>query len=149
MQALVQRVSEARVSVGGRVVGQIGPGLLVLLCAERGDDEAVADKLLAKLLKLRIFGDEAGKMNRSVQDVAGGLLIVSQFTLAADTSGGNRPSFINAAPPDEGRRLYEHFVARARAAHPQVATGEFAADMQVALVNDGPVTIPLRVGGGV
>ena len=145
MQALIQRVSEARVSVGGRLVGQIGAGLLVLLCAERGDDEAVADKLLAKLLKLRIFGDEAGKMNRSVQDVAGGLLIVSQFTLAADTSGGNRPSFTNAAPPDEGRRLYEHFVAQARAAHPQVATGEFAAEMQVALVNDGPVTIPLRL----
>jgi len=118
----------------------------VLLCAERGDDEAVADKLLAKLLKLRIFGDEAGKMNRSVQDVAGGLLIVSQFTLAADTSGGNRPSFTAAALPEDGRRLYAHFVRRARAAHPLVATGEFGADMQVALVNDGPVTIPLRMG---
>ncbi len=145
MQALIQRVSQARVSVADRVVGEIGAGLLVLLCAERGDDEAVADRLLAKLLKLRIFGDAAGKMNRSLQDVGGGLLIVSQFTLAADTSGGNRPSFTGAAPPDQGRRLYEHFVARARAAHPQVATGEFAAEMQVALVNDGPVTIPLRV----
>ncbi len=145
MQALIQRVSEARVSVGGRVVGEIGPGLLVLLCAERGDDEAVAERLLAKLLKLRIFSDAAGKMNLSVQDVAGGLLIVSQFTLAADTTGGNRPSFTNAAAPDDGRRLYEHFVARARAAHPQVETGEFAAEMRVALVNDGPVTIPLRM----
>ena len=145
MQALIQRVSEARVTVDGRVTGAIGPGLLVLLCAERGDDEAVADRLLAKLLKLRIFSDAAGKMNLSVQDVAGGLLIVSQFTLAADTSGGNRPSFTGAAAPDEGRRLYDYFVAKARAAHPVVATGEFAADMQVALINDGPVTIPLRV----
>lgn len=131
--------------MAGREVGAIGPGLLVLLCAERGDTDAVADKLLAKLLKLRIFSDAAGKMNLSVQDVAGGLLIVSQFTLAADTSGGNRPSFTGAAPPDEGRRLYDYFVAQARAAHPVVATGEFAADMQVALINDGPVTIPLRV----
>ena len=131
--------------MAGREVGAIGPGLLVLLCAERGDTEAVADKLLAKLLKLRIFSDAAGKMNLSVQDVAGGLLIVSQFTLAADTSGGNRPSFTGAAAPDEGRRLYDYFVAQARAAHPVVATGEFAADMQVALINDGPVTIPLRV----
>ena len=145
MQALIQRVSQASVGVAGRVIGAIGPGLLVLLCAERGDDEAVADKLLAKLLKLRIFSDAAGKMNLSVQDVAGGLLIVSQFTLAADTSGGNRPSFTGAAAPDEGRRLYDYFVAKARAAHPVVATGEFAADMQVALINDGPVTIPLRV----
>ena len=131
--------------MAGREVGAIGPGLLVLLCAERGDTDAVADKLLAKLLKLRIFSDAAGKMNLSVPDVAGGLLIVSQFTLAADTSGGNRPSFTGAAAPDEGRRLYDYFVAKARAAHPVVATGEFAADMQVALINDGPVTIPLRV----
>ena len=145
MQALIQRVSEARVTVDGRVTGAIGAGLLVLLCAERGDDEAVADKLLAKLLKLRIFSDAAGKMNLSVQDVGGGLLIVSQFTLAADTSGGNRPSFTQAAAPADGRRLYDHFVARAHAAHPQVATGVFAADMQVHLVNDGPVTIPLRI----
>ena len=145
MQALIQRVTHASVSVGNETIGAIGPGLLVLLCAERGDTDAVADKLLAKLLKLRIFSDEAGKMNRSVQDVAGGLLIVSQFTLAADTSGGNRPSFTGAAAPDEGRRLYEHFVAQARSAHPVVQTGRFAADMQVALVNDGPVTIPLRL----
>ena len=145
MLALIQRVAQARVTVAGRETGAIAAGLLVLLCAERGDTEREADKLLAKLLRLRIFSDAAGKMNRSVQDVAGGLLVVSQFTLAADTAGGNRPSFTQAAPPDEGRRLYDHFVAAARAAHSQVATGEFGADMQVALVNDGPVTIPLRV----
>jgi D-tyrosyl-tRNA(Tyr) deacylase len=145
MLAVVQRVREAKVVVAGRTIGEIGAGLLVLVCAERGDGEAQADKLLAKLLKLRIFSDEAGKMNRSVQDVGGGLLLVSQFTLAADTSGGNRPSFAKAAPPDEGRRLYDYVVAQARAAHPVVATGEFAADMQVHLVNDGPVTIPMTV----
>ena len=145
MISVIQRVSRARVVVGSEVVGQIGAGLLVLLCAERGDADAQADKLLAKILKLRIFADEAGKMNRSVQDVAGGLLIVSQFTLAADVSGGNRPSFTGAAAPDEGRRLYDYFVAQARLAHPQVETGQFAADMQVHLVNDGPVTIPLRM----
>ncbi|RYF41124.1 MAG: D-tyrosyl-tRNA(Tyr) deacylase [Comamonadaceae bacterium] len=145
MISIIQRVRQARVEVGGLTIGEIGQGLLVLVCAERGDSERQADKLLAKLLKLRIFGDEAGKMNRSVQDVAGGLLLVSQFTLAADTSGGNRPSFGGAAAPDEGRRLYDFFVAQARAAHPVVQTGEFAADMQVHLVNDGPVTIPLTV----
>ena len=145
MISLLQRVREARVEVAGQTIGAIGPGLLVLLCAERGDTEAEADKLLAKLLKLRIFNDEAGKMNRSVQDTQGGLLLVSQFTLAADVSGGNRPSFKQAAAPDEGRRLYDYFVAQARAAHPDVATGEFAADMQVHLVNDGPVTVPLRM----
>jgi D-tyrosyl-tRNA(Tyr) deacylase len=145
MLALVQRVSQARVVASGATIGEIGAGLLVLVCAERGDSEAQIDKLLAKILKLRIFSDEAGKMNLSVQDTGGGLLVVSQFTLAADTSGGNRPSFTNAAPPDVGRRLYEYFVTRARAAHPVVETGEFAADMKVHLVNDGPVTIPLRV----
>jgi D-aminoacyl-tRNA deacylase len=145
MLALVQRVREAKVVVAGRTIGAIGQGLLVLVCAERGDAEAQADRLLAKLLKLRIFSDDAGKMNRSVQDVGGGLLLVSQFTLAADVSGGNRPSFTNAAPPDEGRRLYEYFVEKARGAHPVVQTGEFAADMQVHLVNDGPVTIPVTV----
>ena len=145
MKALLQRVAEARVDIGGRTVGAIDAGLLVLLCAERGDGDALADRLLAKILKLRIFSDEAGKMNRSVQDIGGGLLVVSQFTLAADVSGGNRPSFTQAAPPDEGRRLYDYFVAQARAAHPVVATGEFGADMQVHLVNDGPVTIPLQM----
>lgn len=145
MKSVIQRVSQARVLVGGEVIGEIGTGLLVLLCAERGDSDAQADKLLAKLLKLRIFADEVGKMNRSVQDLGGGLLIVSQFTLAADVSGGNRPSFTGAAAPDEGRRLYDYFVAQARLAHPQVETGQFAADMQVHLVNDGPVTIPLRI----
>jgi D-tyrosyl-tRNA(Tyr) deacylase len=130
VKALLQRVAEARVDIAGRTVGAIGPGLLVLLCAERGDGEAQADRMLAKILKLRIFSDEAGKMNRSVQDTGGGLLVVSQFTLAADASGGNRPSFTQAAPPDEGRRLYAYFVAQARAAHPLVATGEFGADMR-------------------
>lgn len=145
MIAVVQRVSEARVVVDGAVVGEIGPGLLALVCAEPNDTEAVADKLLAKVLKLRIFSDEAGKMNKSVVDVAGGLLIVSQFTLAADTTGGNRPSFTAAAPPALGERLYDYLVARAQASHPVVQTGRFAADMKVHLVNDGPITIPLRM----
>lgn len=150
MRALVQRVSQARVEVAGRVVGAIDAGLLVLLCAMQGDTEEEADKLLAKLLKLRIFSDAQGKMNRSVQDIEGagghgGLLVVSQFTLAADVSGGNRPSFTQAADPVQGRLLYDYFVARARQAHSRVQCGEFAADMQVHLVNDGPVTIPLTV----
>ena len=145
MKALLQRVREARVEIDGERVGEIGAGLLVLLCAERGDGQAQADRMLAKLLKLRIFSDEAGKMNRSLQDVQGGLLVVSQFTLAADASGGNRPSFTQAAAPDDGRRLYDHFVRQALAAHPQVATGRFGADMQVHLVNDGPVTIMLQI----
>jgi len=145
MKAVLQRVSEARVVVDGEVTGEIGAGFLVLLCAERGDTDTVAQRMLAKILKLRVFSDEAGKMNRSVQDVNGGLLVVSQFTLAADVSGGNRPSFTQAAAPDEGRRLYERFVELARTAHPQVATGRFAADMKVHLVNDGPVTIPIQM----
>lgn len=145
MKALVQRVREARVEIEGEVVGAIEAGLLVLVCAERGDTEAQAERLLAKLLKLRIFSDEAGKMNRSVQDTGGGLLIVSQFTLAADLSAGNRPSFTGAAAPEDGRRLYNYFVEQARAAHPLVASGVFAADMQVHLVNDGPVTIPMQM----
>jgi D-tyrosyl-tRNA(Tyr) deacylase len=150
MMALLQRVRHARVEVAGRVVGEIGPGLLVFLCAERGDTEAQADKMLAKILKLRIFSDVAGKMNHCVQNIdgqgqPGGLLVVSQFTLAADASGGNRPSFTAAAAPDDGRRLYDYVVASARALHPLVQTGMFAADMQVSLLNDGPVTIPLRV----
>ena len=150
MIAVLQRVSQANVVIDGQVHGQIGAGLLLLLCAEQGDTEAQADRLLAKVLKLRIFSDAAGKMNLSVQDLdgqgsSGGLLIVSQFTLAADVSGGNRPSFTQAARPEDGRRLYDYFVAQARAAHPVVQTGVFAADMQVHLVNDGPVTIPLRI----
>ncbi len=148
MIGLLQRVSEARVEIAGEVAGRIGAGLLALVCAEQGDGEQQADKLLAKMLKLRIFTDEAGKMNRSLQDVGGGLLIVSQFTLAADTRGGNRPGFSQAAAPAEGERLYDYFVARARAAHPEVATGRFGASMQVHLVNDGPVTIPLRMEPG-
>jgi D-tyrosyl-tRNA(Tyr) deacylase len=142
---LIQRVAEARVTVDGRVTGEIGPGLLLLVCAEPGDGDGQAARLVDKLLKLRIFSDEAGKMNRSVVDVGGGLLIVSQFTLAADLSGGNRPSFSGAAGPEQGRRLYEKVVELARARHPLVATGEFGADMKVGLVNDGPVTIPIRI----
>jgi D-tyrosyl-tRNA(Tyr) deacylase len=143
--ALLQRVSQARVEVGRAVVGEIGAGLLVLFCAEPNDNEALAEKMLAKILKLRIFGDEQGKMNRSVQDVGGGLLLVSQFTLAADTRSGNRPGFTGAAPPALGEALFNHFVAQARAQHPLVQTGRFAAEMQVHLVNDGPITIPLRM----
>jgi D-tyrosyl-tRNA(Tyr) deacylase len=150
MMALLQRVSEARVLIDGQVVGEIGAGLLVLLCAERGDTEVQSDKLLAKLLKLRIFSDDAGKMNHSVQNMdgrgaIGGLLVVSQFTLAADVASGTRPGFSAAAPPQEGLRLYNYFVAQARQTHPLVQTGQFGADMKVHLVNDGPVTIPLRV----
>ncbi len=145
MLSVVQRVKNARVEVDGQITGQIEQGLLALVCAEQGDTEAEADKLLAKMLKLRIFSDAAGKMNLSLQGVGGGLLVVSQFTLAADTKGGNRPSFTNAAAPADGQRLYDYFVTQARAAHPEVGTGIFAADMQVHLVNDGPVTIPLRI----
>ena len=149
MIGLVQRVREARVELvqaGNRqTVGQIAAGLLVFVCAEPADTDDHASRFVDKLLKLRIFGDEAGKMNRSVVDVAGGLLIVSQFTLAADTRGGNRPSFSGAAPPEAGRRLYERVLELARARHQPVASGRFGADMQVHLVNDGPVTIPLKV----
>lgn len=145
MLALLQRVARARVVIEGETVGEIGAGLLALVCAERGDGRTEADKLLTKILKLRIFADDAGRMNRSLQDVGGGLLIVSQFTLAADTSGGNRPSFTNASSPAEGEALYDYFVERARAGHAPIATGRFGAMMQVELVNDGPVTIPLRI----
>lgn len=145
MIALLQRVAQARVEVAGRVVGAIGHGLVVFVCAEPGDDDAIADRLVAKLLKLRVFADAAGKMNLDLGAVHGGLLIVSQFTLAADTSSGNRPGFSGAAPPEVGRRLYERVVATARATHPDVACGEFGADMQVHLVNDGPVTIPIAL----
>jgi D-aminoacyl-tRNA deacylase len=143
--ALLQRVSEARVEVAGEVVGAIGTGLLVFFCAEPDDTEALAQRMLAKVLKMRVFADAQGKMNRSVQDVAGGLLLVSQFTLAADTRSGNRPGFSGAAPPELGEALFDHLVALARAQHPLVATGRFAADMKVHLVNDGPITIPLQM----
>ncbi len=150
MIGLAQRVLEAQVVVDGQVIGQIQKGLLLLLCAEQGDTTANADKMLSKLLKLRIFSDDAGKMNRSLQDLdgqglQGGLLVVSQFTLAADVNGGNRPSFTRAASPADGQRLYDYFVTQARQAHPIVQTGQFAADMKVHLVNDGPVTIPLQM----
>ncbi|MDX1425081.1 MAG: D-aminoacyl-tRNA deacylase [Kiloniellales bacterium] len=141
MKALLQRVSEARVEIDGEVVGAIGRGLVVLFCAERGDREADADALARKIAKLRIFADDAGKMNLSVLDVAGGALAVSQFTLAADLSRGNRPGFSGAAPPDEGDALYRQFCARLAAEGVAVETGRFGADMQIHLVNDGPVTI--------
>ena len=136
---------EARVEVDGEVTGRIGPGLLVLVCAEAADTAAQASRLVDKLLKLRIFGDDAGRMNRSLQDTGGGLLLVPQFTLAADTSAGNRPSFTGAAPAALGRALYEETLRLARERHAPVAAGVFGADMQVHLINDGPVTIPLTV----
>ncbi|QCB47004.1 D-aminoacyl-tRNA deacylase [Hydrogenophaga sp. PAMC20947] len=145
MIALLQRVSEARVTVAGEVIGEIEAGLLVFFCVEPNDTEALAQRMLSKILKLRIFGDDEGKMNRSVHDVQGGLLLVSQFTLAADTQGGNRPGFTGAASPALGEALFNHFVGLARAQHPTVQTGRFAADMRVHLVNDGPITIPLHM----
>ena len=145
MIGLLQRVSEAAVRVDGETVGAIGPGLMVLVCAEKGDTEREADALLAKLLTYRVFSDEAGKMNRSVTDTEGGLLLVPQFTLAADTRSGTRPSFSPAAAPEDGRRLFEHVVRQARARHGIVETGRFGADMKVSLTNDGPVTFWLQV----
>ena len=145
MIALLQRVLEARVVVDGETMGAIGAGLMVLLCAERNDSEREADALLSKLLSYRVFADNAGKMNRSVADTGGGLLLVPQFTLAADTQSGTRPSFTPAAPPEEGRRLFDYFVLKARARHADVATGQFGAHMQVSLTNDGPVTFWLQV----
>jgi D-tyrosyl-tRNA(Tyr) deacylase len=145
MIALLQRVSQAGVVVDGATVGAIQAGLLVLVCAEKGDTEREADALLAKLLSYRVFADEAGKMNRSVTDVQGGLLLVPQFTLAADTRSGTRPSFSPAASPEDGRRLFDYFVRRARASHGNVETGQFGADMKVSLVNDGPVTFWLQI----
>lgn len=146
VRALIQRVSEARVTVEGAVLGDIGPGLLVLVCAMQGDTEAQADKLAAKIAKLRIFKDEADRMNLSVRDVSGAALVVSQFTLAAETKG-NRPGFSTAAAPDAGKRLYEHFAATLQAEGVPVATGRFGADMKVSLINDGPVTIWLDTEG--
>jgi D-tyrosyl-tRNA(Tyr) deacylase len=146
MIGLLQRVSSAMVVVDGATIGAIDGGLMVLVCAEKGDTEREADQLLAKLLSYRVFSDEAGKMNRSVTDVAGGLLLVPQFTLAADTNSGTRPSFSPAAAPADGQRLFEYFVRQARAKHAVVETGQFGADMKVSLTNDGPVTFWLQVG---
>ncbi len=141
MRALVQRVSEASVRVGGAVLGEIGPGVMVLVCAMQGDTEAEADKLAAKVAKLRIFRDAAEKMNLSLLDVQGAALVISQFTLAGDTSRGNRPGFSAAAAPAEGETLYLRFAASLQAQGVPVATGRFGADMKVSLVNDGPVTL--------
>ena len=145
MIGLLQRVSAARVDIGGETVGAIGRGLLVLVCAERGDDEASAGRLLERLLNYRVFSDVLGKMNLSLRDVGGGLLLVPQFTLAADTNSGNRPSFTPAALPEDGRRLFDFLVSRATEIHAGTANGRFGADMQVSLTNDGPVTFWLRV----
>jgi D-aminoacyl-tRNA deacylase len=144
MIALLQRVSHASVVVDGNTIGIIGKGLLVLLCAERGDTRAEADALLTKLLAYRVFYDDAGKMNRSLTDVQGGLLLVPQFTLAADTRSGTRPSFTPAAPPDIARELFAYAVEKAKLKHANVETGQFGADMQVSLTNDGPVTFWLQ-----
>ncbi|TBU92874.1 D-aminoacyl-tRNA deacylase [Phytopseudomonas dryadis] len=144
MKALLQRVSSARVEVAGEVLGAIDQGLLVLVGVEPQDDQASCARLLHKLLNYRVFSDEAGKMNRSLRDVGGGLLLVSQFTLAADTRSGLRPGFSTAAPPALGEALFEHLLEQARLQHPQVGSGRFGADMQVHLVNDGPVTLLLQ-----
>lgn len=148
MIALLQRVAEARVVVDGEVVGAIDHGLMVLLCAERGDVETNADRLIERVLSYRVFADEAGRMNRSLRDVGGGLLLVPQFTLAADTTRGNRPSFTPAADPERGRRLYDYALARARTLYERVESGVFGAHMQVHLINDGPVTLTLRSEAG-
>jgi D-tyrosyl-tRNA(Tyr) deacylase len=145
MIGLLQRVTGASVVVDGERIGAIDAGLMVLVCAERGDSEREADLLLAKLLGYRVFADDAGKMNRSVTDVQGGLLLVPQFTLAADTNSGTRPSFTPAASPADGERLFAYFARQARLKHPQVETGRFGADMKVSLTNDGPVTFWLQV----
>lgn len=145
MKGLLQRVASARVEVAGEAVGAVEQGLLVLVAVEPGDTRAHADKLLHKLLNYRVFSDELGKMNRSLSDVAGGLLLVSQFTLAADTQSGLRPSFSAAAPPALAAELFDYLLERARSVHAIVASGQFGADMQVHLVNDGPVTFLLQV----
>ena len=145
MKALLQRVSEARVTVGEKIVGEIGEGLLVLLGLDKGDDEETARRLLDKLLAYRVFSDEAGRMNCSVTDIDGEVLLVSQFTLSADTRKGLRPSFSSAMPPAEAETLYQYILEQLRQRHPKVAAGRFGADMQVALVNDGPVTFLLEV----
>ena len=144
MIALIQRVSKASVAVAGERIGAIGPGLLALVAVRPADDEPAADRLLARLLGYRVFGDAEGRMNLSLADTGGGLLLVPQFTLAADTRKGTRPGFSTAAPPEQARRLFDFLCQRARAAHPDVATGRFGADMQVSLVNDGPVTFWLQ-----
>lgn len=145
MIALIQRVTHARVLVGAETTGSIGPGILAFVGVEKGDGEAQARRLCERVLGYRIFPDAEGKMNRSLADIAGGLLLVPQFTLAADTHKGARPSFSSAASPDEGRRIFESFVSIARSSHPDVQTGRFGADMKVHLVNDGPVTFWLQV----
>ncbi|WP_300648354.1 D-aminoacyl-tRNA deacylase [Paenalcaligenes sp.] len=145
MICLVQRVKKAKVMINERLTGEIGAGLLVFACAEPTDTPATIDKMLQKIISLRIFSDIDGKMNQNIGQTGGGLLLVSQFTLAADTRRGNRPSFTQAAPPAQAKALFDLFVTQAKAIHPIVETGQFGADMQVHLINDGPVTIPLHI----
>lgn len=145
MKCLIQRVKNARVEIDGQITAKIDHGLLVFVCAEPTDDQSTIQKAADKILRLRIFGDEDGKMNHSVQQINGGLLVVSQFTLAADTRRGNRPSFTQAAKPTVGKTLYHSFVDYLKKNHPEVQSGVFGADMQVHLINDGPVTIPLNI----
>ncbi|WP_263082029.1 D-aminoacyl-tRNA deacylase [Endozoicomonas sp. Mp262] len=145
MRGLIQRVQHANVKVDGEIIGEIGPGLLLLLGVEKDDDQARADKLLEKILKYRVFEDEQGKMNLGLKDAGGSLLVVSQFTLVADTRKGLRPSFSSGASPEHGKAMYDYFITRAKASHDQVATGQFGADMKVSLLNDGPVTFILEV----
>ena len=145
MRALIQRVAQAQVRVAGALIGQTGPGLLILVCAMQGDTQTQAEALAAKIVKLRIFADDTGRMNRALLDTGGGALVVSQFTLAADTSRGNRPGFSAAAAPEQGRALYQHFADHLATLGPHVETGQFGADMAVSLVNDGPVTIMLEI----
>ena len=145
MRGLIQRVQHANVVVNGEVVGETGPGLLLLLGFEKDDDQAKANKLLEKVLKYRVFSDADGKMNLGLKDAGGGLLVVSQFTLVADTRKGLRPSFSSGASPEHGEKMYDYFVSRAKELHPGVATGKFGADMKVSLLNDGPVTFMLEV----
>lgn len=145
MIGLLQRVSNSKVSVNGQIIGEIQQGIMVLVGVEKGDTQENADKLLQKLLKYRVFSDDQGKMNLSLMDINGGLLLVPQFTLAADTNSGLRPSFSSAAPPEKGKELFEYLISQAKVLYPNVETGQFGADMQIALVNDGPVTFNIKV----
>ena len=145
MKALIQRVTSASVVVDGETIGEIDQGILLFLGVEKHDDALLAERMLNKILKYRIFEDESGRMGKSLQDIEGGLLVVSQFTLAADTKKGTKPSFSSAASPEQGYSIYEYFVEKAQQSHGRIATGKFGADMKVSLLNDGPVTFMLEL----